>query len=173
MSGTTPEMSNPTPRTRETSPPLLLGDQRGVDDQLTFDFYWARTMRNREHKMVKRRTNKKKYRAALAKMKEWIKGARSWPLRMILSSLRLKLRGYWNYYSVIGNSSATWKYYSAIKMLVYKWLNRRSQRKSYRWEKFKELFIGGWNIPAPRVVEQRDAGLQQQSLALPEGSHAS
>ena len=35
MSGTTPEMSNPTPRTRETSPPLLLGNQRGVDDQLT------------------------------------------------------------------------------------------------------------------------------------------
>ena len=133
---------------------------------LGFDFYWSRTMRNREHKMVKRRTNKKKYRAALAKMKEWIKEARNWPLRMILSSLRLKLRGYWNYYSVIGNSSATWKYYSAIKMLIYKWLNRRSQRKSYRWEKFKELFIGGWDIPAPRTVEQGEAGLQQQRLGL-------
>ena len=80
---------------------------------------------------------------------------------------------YWNYYSVIGNSSATWKYYSAIKMLIYKWLNRRSQRKSYRWEKFKELFIGGWNLPAPRTVEQGEAGLQQQRLALPEVSHAS
>jgi hypothetical protein len=63
-------------------------------------------------------------------MRGGIKRARSWPLRMILSSLRLKLRGYWNYYCVIGNSSATWKYYSAIKMLIYKWLNRRSQRKS-------------------------------------------
>ena len=35
MSGTTPEESNPTPRTRETSPPLLLGNQQGADDQLT------------------------------------------------------------------------------------------------------------------------------------------
>ncbi len=106
-------------------------------------------------------------------MKEWIKEARNWPLRMVLSSLRLKLRGYWNYYSVIGNSSATWKYYSAIKTLIYKWLNRRSQRVSYRWGKFKELFIGEWNLPAPQVVEQGDAGLRQQSLALSKASHAS
>ena len=141
-------------------------DSSGKFTFLGFDFYWARTRRNREHKMVKRRTNKKKYRAALAKMKEWIKEARNWPLKMVLSSLRLKLRGYWNYYSVIGNSSATWQYYSAVKMLVYKWLNRRSQRRSYRWGKFKELFIGGWDIPAPRVVEQRPTGLQQQSLGL-------
>lgn len=141
-------------------------DSSGKFTFLGFDFYWARTMRNREHKMVKRRTNRKKYRAALAKMKEWIREARNWPLRMILSSLRRKLQGYWNYYSVIGNSSATWKYYSAVKMLIYKWLNRRSQRKSYRWSKFKELFIGSWNIPAPRTVEQGETGLQQQRLGL-------
>jgi group II intron reverse transcriptase/maturase len=148
-------------------------DSSGKFTFLGFDFYWARTMRNREHKMVKRRTNRKKYRAALAKMKEWIKEARNWPLRMVLSSLRLKLQGYWNYYSVIGNSSATWKYYSAVKMLIYKWLNRRSQRKSYRWGKFKELFIGGWNLPAPRTVEHGEAGLQQQRLGLQEAGHAS
>ncbi|MFT5408711.1 MAG: RNA-directed DNA polymerase [Verrucomicrobiales bacterium] len=35
MSGTEPNNPNPTPRTRETSPPLLLGNQRGVDGQLT------------------------------------------------------------------------------------------------------------------------------------------
>lgn len=141
-------------------------DSSGKFTFLGFDFYWARTWRNREHKMVKRRTNKKKYRAALARMKEWIKEARNWPLKMVLSSLRLKLRGYWNYYGVIGNSSATWKYYSAVKMLIYKWLNRRSQRKSYTWNRFKELFIGGWEIPAPRVVEQRGTAPRQQSLDL-------
>lgn len=58
--------------------------------------------------MIRRRTCKKKFRAALAGMKHWIKEARNWRLRMILSSLRLKLRGYWNYYSVLGNSTMTW-----------------------------------------------------------------
>ena len=48
-----------------------------------------------------------------------------------------------------------WRYHSAVKMLVYKWLNRRSQRKSYRWAKFKELYHGAWQIPPPHLVEQR------------------
>ena len=130
-------------------------DSSGKFTFLGYDFYWARTRRNPRHKMVRRRTNKKKYRAALRKMKDWIRKARSWQLRMILSSLRKRLCGYWNYYGVIGNSSMTWRYHSAVKMLVYKWLNRRSQRKSYRWAKFKELYHGSWQIPSPRIVEQR------------------
>jgi RNA-directed DNA polymerase len=141
-------------------------DSSGKFTFLGFDFYWARTRRNREHKVVKRRTNKKKYRAALAKIKEWIKEARNWRLRMVLSSLRLKLRGYWNYYCVKGNSSANWRYYSAVKTLIFKWLNRRSQRKSYTWCRFKELFLGNWEIPAPHVVEQGETIIQQQSLGL-------
>jgi hypothetical protein len=34
MSEGTPEKSTSTPRTRETSPPLLLGNRQGMDDQL-------------------------------------------------------------------------------------------------------------------------------------------
>ena len=51
-------------------------------------------------------------------------------------------------------------------MLIYKWLNRRSQRKSYTWGKFKKLFMGDWQIPAPRTVEQGEPRAQQQTLAL-------
>lgn len=141
-------------------------DDSGKFTFLGYDFYWARTLKNPKHKMVKRRTNKKKYRAALAAMKKWIRQARSWPLRMILSSLRLKLRGYWNYYCVIGNSSMTWRYYSAVKTLVFKWLNRRSQRKSYTWKRFLEQFLGDWQIPAPRTVELGEPTARQPSLKL-------
>ena len=130
-------------------------DSSGKFTFLGYDFYWARTWKNPKHVMVRRRTNKKKYREALRKMKDWIRKARSWQLRMILSSLRKRLRGYWNYYGVIGNGSSIWRYHSAVKMLVYKWLNRRSQRRSYRWAKFKELYHGSWQIPPPRIVEQR------------------
>ena len=48
---------------------------------LGYEFYWVRTKKNRNHKMIRRRTNKKKFRAALATMKNWIKGARTWPLQ--------------------------------------------------------------------------------------------
>ena len=67
---------------------------------------------------------------SLAALKEWLKKARSMPLRDIVATLRRKLQGYWNYYGVIGNSETTsdlraW----CARWLVYKWLNRRSQRQ--------------------------------------------
>jgi group II intron reverse transcriptase/maturase len=121
---------------------------------LGYDFYWSPTKKNPKRRVVKRKTNKKKYRTSLRAMKEWIEEARSWPLRMILSSLRRRLRGYWNYYCVIANSKMTWRYMRAVCELMFKWLNRRSQRKSYTWAKFMRLWNGDWKIPRPQVVEK-------------------
>lgn len=121
---------------------------------LGFDFYWSPTRKNRRHLVVKRKTNKKKYRNALRNMKDWLKKSRSWPLRMILSSLRRRLRGYWNYYCVIANGKMTGNYLREVTKLVFKWLNRRSQRKSYTWTKFSKRWYGDWQIPRPRVVEK-------------------
>jgi group II intron reverse transcriptase/maturase len=141
-------------------------DDSGKFTFLGYEFYWARTLKNPNHKMVRRRTCKKKFRGALAEMKKWIKEARNWPLCMILSSLRLKLRGYWNYYSVLGNSTMTWRYYAAVMRLVFKWLNRRSQRRSFTWAQFSKLWTNAWQIPAPRCVEQGEPRAHQPSLAL-------
>jgi len=99
-------------------------------------------------------------------MKDWLKKSRSWPLKMILSSLRRKLRGYWNYYCVIANAKLTWGYHRAVLGLVFKWLNRRSQRKSYTWAKFLRHWNGDWQIPRPRVVEQWGYQNPQQEMNL-------
>jgi len=133
---------------------------------LGFDFYWAPTRKNPRYKVVKRKTSKKKYRGSLRMMKEWLKKSRSWPLKMILSSLRRRLRGYWNYYSVIANGKMTWRYRRAVTELVFKWLNRRSQRKSYTWEKFLARWDGHWQIPRPRVVERWKGQPRQTEMCL-------
>ena len=130
-------------------------DDSGRFTFLGFDFYWSRTQKNPNHKIVKRKTSKKKYRASLKKLKDWIRESRPWPLKMILSSLRRRLRGYWNYYCVLGNSQMTWKYYREASKLLFKWLNRRSQRKSYTWAQFGRGWGTGWNIPRPRIVERQ------------------
>ncbi len=121
---------------------------------LGYDFYWAPTKKNPNRRVVKRKTNRKKYRASLQAMSKWIKESRSWPLKMILSSLRRRLRGYWNYYCVIANGKMTWRYMRAVCEQMFKWLNRRSQRKSYTWRKFMRHWSGDWKIPRPRVVEK-------------------
>lgn len=135
-------------------------DDSGRFTFLGFDFYWSRTRKNPNHKIVKRKTNKKKYRASLKAMKDWIWRSRSWPCKMILSSLRRRLRGYWNYYCVKGNSQMAWKYYREVLRLLFKWLNRRSQRKSYTWAQFGKHLAGGWCIPRPRVVEVQTKNAQ-------------
>ena len=128
-------------------------DSSGFFTFLGFDYYWGRGNRNRKGRIAKRRTNKKKFREAVKKFKEWIKEARNWPLKMILSSLRKKLRGYWNYYCVQSNAKMVSRYLRAITQLTYKWLNRRSQRKSYNWTKFYRHWLTDWEIPKPKVVE--------------------
>ncbi|WP_193211382.1 reverse transcriptase domain-containing protein [Luteolibacter marinus] len=120
---------------------------------LGFDFHWARARGNPDWVFVKRRTNKGKFRASLRAMKEWLRKVRCGKLADLLAVLRRKLRGYWNYYGVIGNSSMTAKYQSEVNRLLYKWLNRRSQRRSMTWTQFGRR-LPGWDLPPPRVVEK-------------------
>jgi len=117
---------------------------------LGFDFYWAKTRRG--FRTVKRRTNAKKLRTSLASFKEWLQAHRHQRLRWLGEKLAAKFRGYWNYFGVIGNSKSLQDYWHHAKGLVYKWLNRRSQRRSYNWMGFEALWrtLG---IPAPRIVE--------------------
>ena len=117
---------------------------------LGFEFYWAKTRRG--FTTVKRRTSKKKFRSSLKNCKEWLKKNRSRPLKWLREKLAMKLRGYWNYYGVIGNSPSLTRYWIEVRKLTQKWLNRRSQRKSYGAEGFLMMW-DNWGLPRPRIVE--------------------
>ena len=136
-------------------------DDSGSFTFLGFDFYWARTRRNPMHTVVKRRTNSKKFRASLLALKEWLKLARSLRLPDLLAVLRRKLQGYWNYYGVIGNSAMTSRYAHEAYLMLFKWLNRRSQRRSMTWAQFTAR-AKTWNLPPPRIVEILPPGAFRQ-----------
>jgi hypothetical protein len=122
----------------------------GMFSFLGFDFFWANTRRS--FRTVKRRTSKKKLRASLAALQEWMRKNRNRRLRWLGEKLRAKFRGHWNYYGVIGNAKSLKLYWDQAKRVIYKWLNRRSQRRSYNWTSFAAMWqtLG---IPVPRVVE--------------------
>lgn len=117
---------------------------------LGFEFYWAKTRRG--FPTVKRRTSKKKFAASLHNLKDWLKKNRSRPLRWLGQKLAMKLRGHWNYYGVIGNSKSLERYWKEVQKIVWKWLNRRSQRKSYKPQGF-DMMWKNWGMPGPRIVE--------------------
>ena len=117
---------------------------------LGLDFYWAWDRSGKP--TLKRRTNKKKFRQSLQNLTEWIKKNRNQRIGRIAAMLRSKFRGYWNYYGVIGNSEMLGKFNWYAQRIVFKWLNRRSERKSYNWATFNQMWqeLG---IPGPRIVE--------------------
>jgi group II intron reverse transcriptase/maturase len=115
---------------------------------LGFEFYWFPDRKGISR--VQRRTSPKKQRAAFKRIKDWIKKARHLPKKKFFSTLKRKLTGHYNYYYVRGNSRSVYSFYGYVKYSVFKWLNRRSQRKSYNWKQFERLLK--WvNIVRPKL----------------------
>jgi len=117
-------------------------------DFLGFEFRWGV---NRWGKpILKRRTSRMKLKASLANYKVWFVENCSLPKKILFAKLNGKLRGYYNYYGVRGNYQSLNSFVCRIWQLLYKWLNRRSQRRSYNVKGFKEL-VKDFGIARPQI----------------------
>ena len=126
------------------------GKYNGRFDFLGFEYRWEPSRKG--WPTVKRRTARKKLQGAVQRMGEWLRGRRHLKLPALMKTLAAKLRGHWNYYGIIGNSQSLGQYYHLTKQLLYKWLNRRSQKKSQSWPALRRL-MERHQIPRPRIVE--------------------
>jgi RNA-directed DNA polymerase len=98
-----------------------------------------------------RKTDGKKLRMKLTEMNQWLKAARNaYPINEIWKTLRAKLRGHFQYYGVSGNFRSIRDFDSLTKKLVIKWLNRRSQKKSFTWASFL-AYIERHPLPKPAI----------------------
>lgn len=119
-------------------------------DFLGFEFRWVK---RRTGKMgVRRRTSPKKLRASIRAFSEWIQRYRHTRLSNLMQTLSRKLRGYWNYFGVRGNMQSLTRFFHHCRCLLYKWLNRRSQRHSYTWPGL-DAMLRHFAIPTPHIVE--------------------
>ncbi|MGK0398223.1 MAG: RNA-directed DNA polymerase [Gammaproteobacteria bacterium] len=58
---------------------------------------------------------------------------------IVLDKLTQNLTGYYHYFSAIRNLGDLYQVYSHVVELLFKWLNRRSGRKSLTWAQWKRL----------------------------------
>ena len=117
---------------------------------LGFEYRWGLSRKGKP--LVKMRTAKKKFKVAIANLQGWIKKKRSkLGTRALFGKLRQKLQGHFNYYGVSGNFEMLWKYYHQALEIMFKWLNRRSQRKSCTFERFMGM-VEYFRIPRPRII---------------------
>ena len=126
---------------------------------LGFEFYWGKDRGGKPH--LKRRTSRKKLRNSIKRFTEWCKKNRNLKLRILSRRLNAKLRGYYNYYGVIGNYDSLYQFFQQVKRILFKWLNRRSQRRSYNWAGFDQL-LKHYKIERPRIKRRRPKTRQLQ-----------
>lgn len=118
---------------------------------LGFEFRWGKS---RFGKIVlKRRTSPKKLKKAIVNFTNWCKEKGHKRASILFKQINSKLRGYYNYYGLAGNSKALNSFFYWAKVNLLKWLNRRSQRKSYTWQAFNDL-IKHFNLLKPRIIRR-------------------
>jgi hypothetical protein len=101
-----------------------------------FTFFWGNE-RGRKIKLLKVKTQKIRLQKAINEFTLWIKTNRGRiKLAEIWDQAAAKLRGHYNYFAVSHNRPKLNHYYYAVVGALFKWLNRRSQKKSYSWERF-------------------------------------
>jgi group II intron reverse transcriptase/maturase len=125
------------------------GDKTGSFDFLGFTFYLGCSRRG--YITVKLKTSGKRLRSKLKRLGEWAKRVRNrLPLKEIWAIFQAKLRGHIQYYGVSFNSRALEKFTHQAQRIMFRHLNRRSQRKSFTWEQF-ERFREQYPLPLPRI----------------------
>lgn len=119
-------------------------------DFLGFTFYCGMDGKKRFFR-CRVKTSKKKLRSKIKQMKEWIKEHREIPLELIFKTVNAKLRGHYQYYGVTDNTREVKKYLTQTKWLLFKWLNRRSQRKSYTHDTFYNGLLKTFPLLEPSI----------------------
>ena len=63
----------------------------------------------------------------------------------MLHSAKARVVGHLNYYAITDNSRVCNRYVYQAMRILYKWLNRKSQRRAYTWDGFTQV-LGeiGW-----------------------------
>ena len=129
--------------------------QQGDGKVETFDFlgftHYCDKTRKGAFKLG-RKTSYKKLRAKLTAANLWLKSIRNatkltewWP------AFQSKLRGHYNYFGVSGNMREMKTFYQRTERMAFKWINRRSQKRSFTWEEFGRFLR--WNpLPQPRIL---------------------
>jgi len=118
-------------------------------DFLGFEFRWGTDRAGKPH--VKRRTARKKLRNSIKRFTAWCRETCRSRVRDVFRDLNAKLRGYYRYYGVHGNSPSLQQFFNQAMRILFKWLNRRSQRRSYTWTGFTEL-LRHFRVERPRLV---------------------
>jgi RNA-directed DNA polymerase len=127
----------------------VLCKREGLRRPETFNFlglthFVTRSRRGRF--VVGRKTQRERLRKKLKELSVRLDILRTHGGRAMMEYVQQHLRGHFQYFGVSGNSRSLRQYLYASRRLLFKWLNRRSQRRSVTWNCLDGI------LPRPRIV---------------------
>ena len=131
------------------------GAKQGLGKPVTLDFlgftFYCSEDGEKKFFRCKVKTSKKKFRNKVMAMKQYIKNNRIMPVSQLIKKINQKLRGHYQYYGVTDNTRGVKSYLNAVKWLLFKWLNRRSQRRSYTLDAFRNGLLKTFPLLEPTI----------------------
>ena len=129
-----------------------IAGKRAAFDFLGFTHYLGKSKNG--YIIPKLKTIGKRLRLKLKAIKDWIRIAKNrMELAEIWKRFCLKLQGHINYYGVSHNIRQVQIFIIQATKIMFKWLNRRSQRNSFNWEQF-QLYIRANPLPIVKVCHK-------------------
>lgn len=116
--------------------PFSANKPKGTVAFLGFELFWG--IAQKTLRTLKLKTSSKKMNRCMKTLTDWIKQIRNKEkLKTIWSTAAAKLRGHFSYFGVIFNQQKLAQFYWTSIGSLFKWLNRRSQKRSFTWAQFK------------------------------------
>jgi len=119
---------------------------------LGFLHVWGTSVQRKSGKefcRVKRRTCPKRFRKKLSEIKVDIRKNRH--KKDLVARVKRVTQGYLNYFAINDNSRRVSQFVHEVKGTLFKYLNRRSQRRSLNWAQFQEI-LRKENFPEDRIL---------------------
>lgn len=121
-----------------------------IFDFLGFTFYCSSNKDNRFFR-CKVKTSRKKFLSKVKAMKAWVKENRKLPVGELIRKLNQKLKGHYQYYGVTDNRRSVNNFLNVTQWTLFKWLNRRSQKRSYTIDAFFKGLLKSFPMARPSV----------------------
>ena len=99
---------------------------------------------------VKRKTSRKKFIKKCREIHQRIKEMRTRRVPDIIEKLNQILTGYFHYYGITDNFDSLNDFRFKVQRSLFFWLNRRSQKRSYSWDRFNDL-LREFPLAKPRI----------------------
>jgi group II intron reverse transcriptase/maturase len=120
----------------------------GTFSFLGFTHFIGRTRSGRF--VVDRKTQGERIRKKLKVLNVRLAALRTHGGKAMVAYVNRHLQGHIQYFGVSGNSRSLQQYAYHAGRLLFKWLNRRSQRRSMAWDRFNQVVAP--HLPRPRII---------------------